>query len=44
MEAIAEMLDAVLRDAGNESVHNLVRERARDLCKKFPFYSRVYAL
>ncbi len=44
MESIAEMLDAVLRDAGNESVHNLVRERARDLCKKFPFYSRVYAL
>jgi len=44
MEAIAEMLDAVLRDAGNESVHNLVREKARDLCRKFPFYSRIYAL
>jgi len=44
MEAIAEMLDSVLRDAGNESVHNLVREKARDLCRKFPFYSRVYAL
>jgi glycine hydroxymethyltransferase len=44
MESIAELLDAVLRDAGNESVHNVVRERARDLCKKFPFYSRVYAL
>ncbi len=44
MESIAEMLDAVLRDAGNESVHNLVKEKARDLCRKFPFYSRVYAL
>ena len=44
MAAIAEMLDRVLKDPGKESTHSLVREKARDLCKRFPFYSRVYAL
>jgi len=44
MEAIAEMLDTVLKDAGNEKVHAMVRDKARDLCRRFPFYSRVYAL
>jgi glycine hydroxymethyltransferase len=44
METIAEMLDTVLKDAGNEKVHGLVRDKAGDLCRRFPFYSRIYAL
>jgi glycine hydroxymethyltransferase len=44
MEAIADMIDTVLRDPGNEKVHRTMLERAKGLCKGFAFYSSVFSL
>ncbi len=44
MESIADMMDSVLQNPADEAMHNQVRERVKDLCKRFPFYSGIYSL
>jgi glycine hydroxymethyltransferase len=44
MESIAEMIDSVLQSPHNERLHDEIRERVKDLCGQFPFYSRIYNL
>jgi glycine hydroxymethyltransferase len=44
MEIVADMIDAVLRDHGNETVHRTTLEQVIALCKRFPFYSRLFSL
>lgn len=42
MELIAELIDKVLKDPENEKIQNEVRKEVKDLCLKFPFYSKIY--
>ena len=44
MEAIADMIDTVLRNPHTEKVHQTALERVRMLCKDFPFYSSVFSI
>jgi len=44
MESIAAMIDSVLRNPGDEELQGRVRDRVRDLCRKFPVYARIYSL
>jgi glycine hydroxymethyltransferase len=44
MEMIADMIDSVLKNPHDEQLHDGVRERVKDLCTQFPFYSRIYSL
>jgi glycine hydroxymethyltransferase len=44
MEFIAEMIDSVLQHPADEEFQRRARERVKDLCTKFPFYSRIYSL
>jgi glycine hydroxymethyltransferase len=44
MEIVADMIDTVLRDHGNETVHRTTLEQVMALCKQFPFYSRLFSL
>ena len=44
MDTIAEMMDAVLRNPGDEGLHRVMREKVKDLCVRFPFYAGVYSL
>ncbi|OPY02235.1 MAG: Serine hydroxymethyltransferase [Syntrophorhabdus sp. PtaB.Bin184] len=44
MEIICEMIDAVLRRPGDASFMDSTRARVREMCKKFPFYSRIYEI
>ncbi len=44
MEAIADMIDTVLHDPGNEKVHRTMLERVKAFTKGFPFYSSIYSL
>jgi glycine hydroxymethyltransferase len=42
METICNLIDGVLTKISDESVRAEVEERVRALCKRFPFYSRIY--
>ncbi|HEX2965296.1 MAG TPA: serine hydroxymethyltransferase [Syntrophorhabdaceae bacterium] len=42
MEIICNFIDAVLKDINNEALRTETREKVRELCKQFPFYSRIY--
>jgi glycine hydroxymethyltransferase len=42
MEVICEMIDAVLKRPGDISFMDSTRARVREMCKRFPFYSRIY--
>jgi len=42
MEIICEMIDAVLKRPGDRSFMDSTRARVREMCKSFPFYSRIY--
>jgi len=42
MEIICEMIDAVLKRPGDRSFMDSTRARGREMCKSFPFYSRIY--
>ncbi|MCX8110097.1 MAG: serine hydroxymethyltransferase [Syntrophorhabdaceae bacterium] len=44
MEIICGFIDRVLKNPEDERVQNQVREEVRDLCSRFPFYSRIYNL
>jgi glycine hydroxymethyltransferase len=44
METIAEMMDTVLQNPGDEGLHKVIRARVKDLCVRFPFYAGVYSL
>jgi glycine hydroxymethyltransferase len=42
MELICEMIDAVLKRPADASFMERTREKVREFCKRFPFYSRIY--
>lgn len=44
MDIICELMDRVLKNPEDEGVQNQVRKEVRDLCSRFPFYSRMYNL
>ena len=44
MEAIAEMIDAVLCKPEDRELQRVTEQRVRDLCMRFPFYAGVYSL
>jgi len=44
MEAIADMIDTVLKDPTSDKVHRAMLERVQGLCKGFPFYSPIFSL
>jgi len=44
MEFIAQTIDTVLQRPHDESLQKEARENVRDLCMRFPFYSRIYPL
>jgi glycine hydroxymethyltransferase len=41
MEFIAELIDRVISNVGNEQVYREVREQVRELCERFPLYDFV---
>jgi glycine hydroxymethyltransferase len=41
MELIAELIDKVLSNMGNEDIYNQVRNDVRELCERFPLYDFV---
>jgi glycine hydroxymethyltransferase len=44
MDLIAAMIDTVLQNLRDETGHREIREKVKDLCTEFPFYSRIYSL
>jgi glycine hydroxymethyltransferase len=44
MELISDFIDRVLSDLENESLHLEIKENVKTLCKRFPFYSRMYEI
>jgi len=44
MDVIADLIDAVLQKPSDEDLQATTREKVKDLCKRFPFYSRIYDL
>jgi glycine hydroxymethyltransferase len=44
MDVIADLMDAVLQDPANEALMATTREKVKEMCKRFPFYSRIYDL
>jgi len=44
MELISDFIDRVLSDLENESLHLEIKENVKALCKRFPFYSRMYEI
>lgn len=44
MEIIAEMMDTVLQNGGDETLRGEIRAKVKGLCTRFPFYSGVYSL
>jgi glycine hydroxymethyltransferase len=44
MDFIAEMIDSVLQKPDDERLQGKVREKVRNLCIRFPFYSRIYSI
>ena len=43
MEFVAEIIDAVLLKPHDEQLQDRVREGVKELCRRFPFYSRIYS-
>ena len=43
MEFVAEIIDAVLLAPHDEQLQDRVREGVKELCRRFPFYSRIYS-
>jgi glycine hydroxymethyltransferase len=43
MEFIAEMIDSVLQKPHDEHLQDEVKGKVRDLCLRFPFYSRIFS-
>ena len=43
MEAVADMIDTVLKDSQNEKVHRMMLERVKGLCKGFPIYPSLFS-
>jgi glycine hydroxymethyltransferase len=44
MEFVAEIIDAVLLKPHDEQLQDRAREEVKALCRRFPFYSRIYTL
>lgn len=44
MDLIADLIDAVLQKPTDEALQTTTREKVRELCKRFPFYSSIYGL
>ena len=44
MDLIADLIDTVLQKPTDEALQATTREKVKELCKRFPFYSRVYGL
>ena len=44
MELICDLIDRALKEIDNESLHLKIKEEVKTLCKKFPFYSRIYQI
>lgn len=44
MELICDLIDRALKEIDNESLHLEIKEEVKALCKKFPFYSRIYQI
>jgi glycine hydroxymethyltransferase len=42
MELICDFIDSALKDIENESLQLGIKEDIKALCKRFPFYSRIY--
>jgi glycine hydroxymethyltransferase len=44
MDVIADFIDAVLQKPADVSLQATMKEKVKALCKRFPFYSRIYDL
>lgn len=44
MDVIADLIDTVLQKPADEALQTTTRETVKALCKRFPFYSRIYDL
>jgi glycine hydroxymethyltransferase len=44
MDVIADLIDTVLQKPADEALQTTMRETVKGLCKRFPFYSRIYDL
>jgi glycine hydroxymethyltransferase len=44
MELIADFIDTVLQKPADVGLQNSIRDKVKALCKRFPFYSRIYDL
>jgi glycine hydroxymethyltransferase len=44
MDMIAELIDRVLTSPENEALYNKTKEQVKILCKRFPFYSKIYQI
>jgi glycine hydroxymethyltransferase len=44
MELISGFIDRVLKNLDDEALQREIKESVKELCKKFPFYSRMYQL
>jgi len=44
MDVIADFIDRVLQKPADEALQATMRENVKALCKRFPFYSRMYDL
>jgi glycine hydroxymethyltransferase len=44
MDLIADYIDSVLQKHGDESLQASTKTKVKELCKKFPFYSKIYDL
>jgi glycine hydroxymethyltransferase len=44
MGLICDFIDRALSDLENESLHLEIKENVKALCKRFPFYSRIYEI
>jgi glycine hydroxymethyltransferase len=44
MEIVAGMIDEVLKNPRDTKLQNRIKEEVKELCLKFPFYSRIFQL
>ena len=44
MGLICEFIDEVLKNLEDEAIQTKTKESVKELCRKFPFYSRIYQL
>jgi glycine hydroxymethyltransferase len=44
MDIIADLIDTVIQKPADEALQATTRETVKALCKRFPFYSRIYGL